>query len=96
MPRLLAARRSVQQASAVVFLRNLHAAQEQYFVVHGQYAATFAELEGFLAANSQSLTPVETLRVRWQPVRNGSLPTLAFLLLPAPDVAGRRQSPPRR
>jgi type II secretory pathway pseudopilin PulG len=87
LPRLVAARATAQEASAVVFLRNLHAAQEQYYIVHGTYAATFAELEGYLASNGGALAPPQVFPVGLSPLRNSTMPTLAFLLLPAPDVA---------
>ena len=85
MPRLLAAKKSAQEASAVVFLRNLHSAQMQYYITHGSYAATFAELEGFLAAN-QGLAPLRQFAAGTSPVPIEAMPTLAFLLLPTPGL----------
>lgn len=98
LPRLMAARQSAQQAAAVVFLRNLHAAQEQFRIVNGNYAGTFAELDGFLAdsrnANGRRLLPAAS------PVLHGdALPALAFLLLPAmslPDEPAYSSDGPQR
>jgi type II secretory pathway pseudopilin PulG len=88
LPRLVAARQSAQQVSAVVFLRNLHAAQEQFSMVHGQYAARFADLEGFQVSNGSTLAPPQQFPVGLCPLRNDTMPTLAFLLLPAPEISG--------
>lgn len=87
LPRLMAARTSAQEASAVVFLRSLHAAQEQYYIAHGNYAATFAELEGYLASNGGALAPLHAFSAGLTPQRNSTMPMLAFLLLPAPGMA---------
>ncbi len=99
LPRLMAARQSAQQASAVVFLRNLHAAQEQYHFVNGTYAGTFAELEGYLAANGGGLATQPAFPVGLTPLRNSTMPTLAFLLLPTaamPDQSSYASNGPKR
>lgn len=83
LPRLMAARQSAQQAAAVVFLRNLHAAQEQYRMVNGNYAGTFAELDGFLAAHSRNADGHRQLPARTPALQSNAMPALAFLLLPA-------------
>lgn len=91
LPRLVAARQSAQQAAAVVFLRNLHAAQEQFRILNGNYAGTFAELEGFLA---------DSRNANGRPVLHGdATPALAFLLLPAmslPDEPAYSSDGPQR
>jgi type II secretory pathway pseudopilin PulG len=99
LPRLMAARQTAQEASAVVFLRNLHAAQEQYYIVHRTYAATFAELEGYLASNGGALAPQRAFPEGLTPLRNNTMPTLAFLLLPAaamPDQSAYASNGPKR
>lgn len=81
LPRVVAARRTAQQASAVTFLRNLQAAQTQFYFARGHYAGTFAELQGFLAAEGGQLVPPG---LQPEPIGSGIMPMLAFLLLPAP------------
>lgn len=84
VPRMMASRQSAQQVAAVALLKKLHAAQELHYIVHSQYAATFAELDGLTAGLQDFSRQPEFLRVRL-PLRNTALPTLAFLMLPSPE-----------
>jgi len=83
VPRMMASRQSAQQVAAVALLKKLHAAQELHYIVHGQYAATFAELDSFTADLRHMPAQPEFLRVSLPP-QGTILPTMAFLLLPSP------------
>jgi len=82
VPRMMASRQSAQQVAAVALLKKLHAAQELHYIVHGQYAATFAELDSFTADLRHMPAQPEFLR-NWVP-HGTVLPAMAFLLLPSP------------
>lgn len=84
LPRLLAARKTAQQATAAAFLRNLNVAQTQHYIVRAQYSGNFLELEINYARLERELPNLrEQLGIGVRPVSNHNLPTLAFLLLPA-------------
>jgi type II secretory pathway pseudopilin PulG len=99
LPRLMAARQSAQEAAAVMFLRNLHAAQEQYRFANGNYAGAFAELDSFLAAHSRDAGGHRPLPARMPALQSETMPALAFLLLPAmslPDEPAYASDGPAR